>query len=241
VNQVPDDHRYVAHLDMLGMSELTIRDPDLAWSVLCDLSRAKEERLGLHFERIDTGEVIGDRVTSFTFSDTIVIFSRSDEDADAYAMVLLVTEIFTRALYYGVPLRGGIAHGRFLFNFDYNLFAGPALVRAYQLSEEAQWLGIRVDEAIAKKAAAVPIRSERGRDTTIRWPVPTKDGVLSDSYVINWVETHRHTFMVPHPISLDAFYGPFTRLFGPVAGLPASVRSKYLNTVSFINHQLAAQ
>lgn len=239
MNQQQNDYRYVAHLDMLGISELTLRDPDLAWSVLCDLSRAKEERIGLRFERVDTGEVIGDRIESFTFSDTIIIFSRSDEVADTYAMVVLIQELFTRAYYYGVPLRGGIAHGRFLFNIDYKLFAGPALVHAYQLSEESQWLGIRVDETVAQRALGIPIRSERGKDAITRWPVPTKVSAMSDSFVINWVETHRHTFTVPHPISLDEFYGPFARLFGPIANLKEKDRNKYENTVAFINKQLA--
>lgn len=234
------DYRYVAHLDMLGMSELAIRDPDLAWAVLSKLSLAKEERLGLQIERLDTHEVIRDRVTSFTFSDTIIVFSRSDESADGHAMILLVTELFTKALHYSVPLRGGIAHGRFMFNLDHNLFAGPALVKAYRLSEEAQWLGIRVDEAVAERAAAIPIRSDRGRNAVITWPVPIKSGESEFSNVIDWVETHRANFLVSAPIAVDAFYGPFRELFGPFGNLPAGVRVKYENTVAFINQRLSS-
>jgi hypothetical protein len=233
------DQRYVAHLDMLGMSELALRDPDLAWSVLCRLTQAKDERLGLSLEKVDTGELIGDRIESFTFSDTIILFSRSDEVADTYAMIILVAELFTRALYHCVPLRGGIAHGRFMFNLDHNLFAGPALVQAYHLSEDAQWLGVRVDDEIARRASEIPIRSERGKDAITKWGVPNKRGDLSDAHVLNWVETHRHTFTVAPPISVTAFYGPLTRLFGPFSELPAAVQRKYQNTVSFINSQLA--
>lgn len=84
--------------------------------------------MSLELELTDTGEVVRDRVTSFTFSDTIVAFSFGDTPADLRAIVILVTELFMKALHYSIPLRGGIAHGRFMFNFDHNLFVGPALV-----------------------------------------------------------------------------------------------------------------
>ena len=237
--QTASDLRYVAHLDMLGMSDLAMRDPDLAWEALSQLNTAKHERLGLGIEIVDTGELIQDRVTSFTFSDTIVAFSRSDEPADARAIVLLVTELFSLALHFCIPLRGGIAHGRFMFNFNHNLFAGPALVQAYRLSEEAQWLGLRVDQEVAERAARIPIQSERGRPAVVRWPIPLKAGEVEDSLVIDWVETHRKNFMVKPPIGIADFYAPFARLFGPLNALPPAARAKYENTVEFINDRLS--
>jgi hypothetical protein len=150
--QTTPDYRYVAHLDMLGMSELTQRDPDLAWAVLSKLTQAKHEILGLTIGLLDTGEVISERVYALTFSDTILLFSLSDTPADTRAILILAEELFCRALHYSIPLRGGIAHGRFIFNLDENLFAGPPLVAAYHLSETSQWLGIRLDSATAERA-----------------------------------------------------------------------------------------
>lgn len=121
------DLRYVAHLDMLGMSALTLRDTDLAFHTLSRLDSAKNEILGMVLECTDTGKVIQNRVDYFTFSDTIVAFSLGNTQADLRAMIILFTELFTKALHYCIPLRGSIAHGRFMFNFDHNLFVGPAL------------------------------------------------------------------------------------------------------------------
>ena len=237
--QTASDLRYVAHLDMLGMSDLAMRNPDLAWEVLSQLTKAKQDRLGLGLQKIDTGEFIQDRITSFTFSDTIIVFSRSDEPADTQAIVLLVTELFSSALHYCIPLRGGIAHGRFMFNLEHNLFAGPALVQAYRLSEEAQWLGLRVDQEVAERSARVPIRSGRGKPAVIPWSTPLKAGEVEDSLVIDWVETHRNNFQVKPPIGVAEFYAPFARLFGPFDALPDAVRTKYENTVVFINDRLS--
>jgi hypothetical protein len=233
------DLRYVAHLDMLGMSNLVMRDPDLAWETLSKLTVAKHERLGLSFERIDTGQLIQGRVSDFTFSDTIIAFSQSDNDADTQAIVLGVSELFHLALFYGIPLRGGIAHGRFRFDLKQNLFSGPALVQAYHLSEDAEWLGVRVDREVAQRASAIPIRSERGQPIVVPWSVPLKNAGGDGSQVIDWVEAHRNNFQVPPPISVADFYSPFSRLFGPLDTLPPDVRAKYEHTVVFVNDRLS--
>src|SRR5262249_19377084 len=131
---------------MLGMSALTVRDPDLAWDALSKLARAKEEILQLGFIIAGSRTVVRERLATFTFSDMILIFSRSDALQDLQATVITATQLFGRALHYSIPIRGGISYGRFIFNTNYNLFAGPPLVHAYHLGEGAQWLGIVVDD-----------------------------------------------------------------------------------------------
>ena len=234
------DFRYVAHLDMLGMSALAERDPDRAWKALCGLTQAKDERFRLAFEVVKTGELIKDRVTTFTFSDTVVAFSVGDSDSDLRAMVILVAEFFARALFYRIPLRGGIAHGRFMFNFDHNLFAGPALVHAYRLSEDAQWLGIRVDERVAKHAETIALQAKGGYPSIAAWRVPVAGGGSESSHVIDWVAAHRTNFKVSPPFSATQFYEPFAETFGSFDSLPAAVRRKYENTVAFINERFAS-
>ena len=237
---MPADSRYVAYFDMLGMSELTVRDPELAWRALSELSNAQQEILQLEIKLQATAERIQDRVRAFTFSDSIVMFSLSDGLPDTWAIVVMACELFARALRYCIPIRGAISHGRFLFNLDRNLFTGPPLVAAYQLAEEAQWLGIRVDEAVASRAQGIPINSPRGRPVIIKWEVPVKFGGTAMSHVVDWVETHRQNFKVTTPIGVDAFYQAFVQLFGPLEALPANVRLKYENTVEFVNERLQA-
>lgn len=232
------DNRFVAHFDMLGMRALTKRDPDLAWEKLFALSRAREEMLkNLDIERVDTNQLITDQVQAFTFSDTIVAFSKSNEENDALAIIILTTELFVRAaLDYGVPLRGGIAHGRFVFNHDLNLFSGPALVEAYELGESSQWLGIVLDDHTATVFSQLPAgRSLRGREVVVPWDIPCKDGALRRCIVVNWPETHYQKYAAPVPLTVEAFYKPFVELFGPLEDLDSSVAAKYVNTVTFFN------
>lgn len=231
------DDRFIAHLDMLGMSSLTKRDPDLAWDKLSALSRARDERLNLGIERLDTKEMITDQIRSFIFSDTLIAFSKGNSENDALALLLLTTEVFTLALHYCIPLRGGIAYGRFAFNFDLNLFSGPALVDAYHLGESSQWLGVVIDEKTAEVAKSIPLRSQGGMDAVASWEVPVKNGPPVTRNVINWAETHRHNYRGPVPLTVEAFYSPMEELFGPWETLPSEIQIKYENTVRFFNAQ----
>ena len=229
---------FVAFFDMLGMTALVRRDPELAWQALCALSAAKDERLRLAIKRLDTGEVIYDQIRDFMFSDTIVAFSKSDSDNDALAIMLLSTELFAASLHNCVPLRGGIAHGQFEFNLEHNLFLGPALLDAYQLGESSQWLGIYMDEEVAEAASRLPVaRSARGNPIVVSWEVPCKGGTTESREVVNWPESHRANYTGPVPPTAEIFYSPFCERFGPFHDLEESVRAKYENTVDFFNAQ----
>lgn len=228
--------RFVAHLDMLGMSALTKRDHDLAWKKLSGLCHAREERLSLGIQRTDTNEVIADQIRNFTFSDTVVAFSNGSSENDALAMVLLMTELFTYGLHLCIPLRGGIAYGQFAFNLDMNLFSGPALIDAYELGESAQWLGIVLDQHTANAFSSLPVgRSLGSKGSVVTWDVPCKDGTSRRRSVVNWPETHRNAYAGPVPLTAEAFYAPFESTFGAYEQLRSDVAAKYANTVTFFN------
>ena len=237
---MPDhkDNRFVAHFDMLGMSALTKRNPDLAWKKLSTLCHARNERLPLSIQRLDTNELIFDQVRTFTFSDTVIAFSKGNNENDALAMVVLMTELFNYSLHLCVPLRGGIAHGRFAFNPGLNLFSGPALVDAYELGESAQWLGIVIDQHTADAVSQLPVgKSPRGKWTVVEWDVQCKDGTIRRRNVVNWPETHRSNYMGTVPLTVEDFYEPFKSLFGQYKELQPAVAAKYVNTVAFFNSQ----
>jgi hypothetical protein len=232
------ENRFVAHFDMLGMTTLTMRNPDLAWKKLCDLGTARQERLSLGIQRLESGEIISNRANSFTFSDTMVAFSTSDTTNDAMAIFLLTTEFFVRSLYYGLPLRGAITHGRFAVDHALGLFSGPALVKAYELGESGQWLGVSLDEQAADAILRLPCgKSVRGRGSIVPWDVPCKGGASQRRMAVNWPETHRRNYLGPVPLTVGAFYQDcgFAELFGPFDSLEPSAKDKYENTVAFFN------
>lgn len=231
-------NRFVAHFDMLGTKSLVRRDADIAWQKLSDLARtAKEKLTQLGIQRVDTGEMIEDRVHYFIFSDTIVAYTGKDDENDALCIQILATELFIGALSLCIPLRGGIAYGRFDFNADLHLFSGPALVDAYEMGESCQWLGIVLDCQTAQAFTELTTgHSTSGEKVVVPYHVPCgKDGELHKHMVINWVASHHGNFKGSAPLTLEAFYAPFEKLFGPLERLPKRVVTKYENTVAFFN------
>lgn len=232
------DERYVAHFDMLGMSKLTLANPELAWEKLSHLQIAKQDMLNMEIEFIDVKKYIKDRLFSFTFSDTIIIFSYGNTTDDLLSIIMLTTQMFGRALYYSVPIRGAISYGKFMFNIDNNLFVGPPLINAYNIGEQSQWLGIIIDDMVAIQARDLLPTATDGQPTIIEWDVPIRPSGTRKHYVVNWPPIFRNNFMAAPPLLVETFYRSFAPLFGSYATQTEDVKAKYINTVAFINERL---
>jgi hypothetical protein len=225
-------NRFVAHFDMLGMKQAILRNVDEAWGALSDINEARKRIYKISLEIKGSTKVVADRVRTFFFSDTVIIFTLSDEPEDLYAILVLSSELFSNSLHRCVPLRGGIAYGEFFFNLEESLFLGKPLVEAHIIGECAQWIGIVVDQFVAEMAKHYPIGEE-----IIQWDVPQKDNGIKKEFVLNWPWIFRDNFTVK-PVTIDAFYEAFKPLFGPYDDLRESDKIKYRNTVTFINSML---
>jgi len=233
-------NRYVAHVDMLGMSGLTLRDPKLAWSAVSEMVLALQAIKRLVYTINGQNIRIADHVGSFTFSDTVLLFTRGDEAEDLRSILFSCDELFSRLLHRSLPFRIGVAHGLFVFNLDEGVFVGPPLIQAYRLGEEAQWLGAVLDQPVAEYAAHLePAHKDgKGLDVILPWNVTLKSGGSVCRQVLAWPRSHRANFQVKPPISVEQFYQAFEQFFGPLSGLRPADRAKYENTVTFVNAML---
>lgn len=232
--------RYVAHIDILGMSTIVARDHDEAWAMLSALVDARDKSTNVSLEFKNLGQLIHvpEHVKAITFSDTILLLTRGDTDADLRAITIAVTQIFCSALYNRVPVRAGVAKGIFYVNFERSMFAGPALIDAYHIGEAAQWLGVVLSASVALDAKALDLTSGQSQ-VVVDWPVPTKCGTSAQS-VINWPAVMASQLKVAPQFSTATFYEIFEPTFGPFMGLDVRIRMKYENTVEFFNAQYAA-
>jgi len=232
-------NRYVAHVDMLGMTGLTLRNPELAWSAVSEMVLALQAIKRLVFSVNGHDVRIADHVGSFTFSDTVLLFTRGDEAEDLRSIIFSVDELFSRLLHRSLPFRVGVAHGLFVFNLDEGVFVGPPLIQAYRLGEEAQWLGAVLDQPVAERAAQLEPahKDSKGLDVVLPWNVPLKSGSVCRQ-VLAWPRSHRANFQVEPPISVEQFYQTFEQFFGTLSDLRPEDRAKYENTVVFVNAML---
>jgi len=227
--------RYVTHIDILGFKALTGKDPQEAWKVLSSLASVRSYIQGIEVELLDVGERkrIPERVFSVMFSDTIVLFTKEDSLLDLKLIILATTELFHKALFNCVPVRAGIAHGEFFFNISESMYAGPALIEAYTIGEEAQWLGIVTSEHVYRQAQIADLKSGTS-DVVIPATIPLDSGP-QNGFSINWPTVFRQDFTIAPPISTECFYRGFEDAFGAYKDLPKRSQAKYENTAVFVN------
>ena len=213
-------------------------DADAAWAMLSDLVTVRDTTLKYGLEFLDSNErvLISETIQAVTFSDTILLFTKSGSDTELRCMIVLIVEILHKAMCRCVPVRAGLSFRKFYFNFEKSMYAGPALIEAYRVGESAQWLGITLAESVRQKAANLKMLSS-GSKVIIPWALPIKDGT-KPCFVVNWPAVVAHDLTVTPPISIEQFYLAFVSTFGAFARLPLEVRAKYENTVEFLNEQL---
>ena len=233
------DNRYVAYFDVLGFREAVKNNVDEACGVLVDLRVSLEEALRAPSKCDAT--FFKDRVGGICFSDAVILFTRSDKLEDLGSILISSGAFFAGALHKCVPLRGGISYGRFRIDSERGLYCGVPLITALDLAENAQWSGIVVDECVADRYRENHI-NDAGRQFIVKWDVMFKDGEAQKKiscWVFDWPWVHSGNWKIESPISAELYGKSFERMFrGSYKDWSEYVRSKYDNTVSFVNTSL---
>jgi hypothetical protein len=165
------------------------------------------------------------------FSDTIVLFTKSDSVLDLRLIIWATTELLHKAMFACVPVRAGIAHGTFFINPPKSMYAGPALVEAYTIGEQAQWLGIVTSEYVHNQACLAGVRSGDG-DVVIPASIPV-DGGSRSGFAVNWPAVFAHDFKVKPPIPCELFYTGFVEAFGSQCGYERSMKTPLLSLMPY--------
>ena len=231
--------RFVVHIDVLGMSMLVERDPELAWALLSKLVEARKDAHATSLTFRDSAETVAtpQHVHAVTFSDTIILFSRGAALNDLRTILVMATQLMSKALHLCVPIRIGVAVGTFFFNLDESMYAGPALIEAYHLGESAQWIGIVTSEAVYRRAIEAELQSGSS-DVVIPAEIPV-DGGSRSGYVVNWPVILRNSIAAPLSVTGQQVYEGFAQYFGPFESLDQRTRQKYENTAAFMNTSAA--
>ena len=236
----PDQNRYVAYFDMLGLKTATRRNPAKAWESLKNLQSCMDEVSKLKIHVLDKDIVLVNIVKTIILADSVLIFTHGDSLNDLTAILMLTSELFAKGLHRCVPLRGAITYGEFFYDFDLNLFGGIPFVQAYELEKKAQWSGIVVDNLVAGKYRKTTFpKCPDGSSLVIEWDVPFKKNIKEKMWVLDWVKPHKNNFTITPPISVTDYYSGFINLFGSYNELLPEVQEKYKNTVEFINYSLS--
>jgi hypothetical protein len=221
------------------MRTLTTRDHREAWEMLSALEIALTRSKGVTIvsEKSEDSIHITEMVKSVAFSDTIILYSNADSPRDFLAIFTAVVNLFSKALHLRVPIRIGLSKGIFYADEQRSMYAGPALIEAFDIGEASQWLGIVLSASVAKDAFSQNLRKGTS-NIVVDWDVPTKTGTVKAS-VANWPVALGDSFKIEPPLTPQQLYHIFEDYYGPFSTLRESDASKYINTVNFINEQHA--
>lgn len=120
------------------------------------------------------------------FSDSIVFYSRNDSYHCLKAMLTVCGE-FMNIVICGPSrmLRGAIAHGEFYADPKANAYVGKALIDAYKLEEDQDWLGLSLHDSVeVVKYFQQALNEHNGY--IVRSLVPLRSNSKKKPYCINW-------------------------------------------------------
>lgn len=232
--------RFVAYLDLLGMSALSLKDPECAIGVLVAFDEIVSQTSKMAVVKVKHKKPLSHPIT-WTFSDSVVIVTQGDSDADWWAIVSVTTTLFLMALSRVIPLRGAIAHGKFLITGqEGNIFGGPALVRTHDLGEDTGWLGVVVDDEVGSRyfdPEYKGIKEISGNNSVlVKWPVHTKSRGKQTLTCLNW-PVFIENLESKRTVRAEDVYGNFSVLFGDYDKLSARAKSFYQATADFMNQK----
>lgn len=147
------DERFVSFFDILGFKDMVMRNSHLEvlekLEVLKERINKLENTTELPIFKKSNFEV--GQTKSVTFSDSIIVFSKSSETFDAEKILYDSYFILKTALENGIAIKGSISFGEVTVDFSNNLFFGQPIIDSYLLHEELEMLGVILDNSAESK------------------------------------------------------------------------------------------
>lgn len=131
-----------------------------------------------------------------------------------------------------VYFRGALSFGQFLFSQSERIVLGQALIEAYELYESTDWIGVILTPSAEKVLHDIVDLGEVPYDwyaDFVKYHIPYKSGVTSGgNYAINWMSRYNHR------TDKEDALRRIKNAMPPLNDLDENVRSKYVNTLKFI-------
>jgi len=137
------------------------------------------------------------RTNFYWFSDFLILFSDKIHDDSSHDEIQEISDyieeqiadflqsvkiLFLRFLWQGLPLRGAIDFGEFVFDQDENIVLGESIINTVKLSGFHEWAGIALTPNCSKKLS----QYNKAKEYLASYPVPTKNDTKDKLVVIDW-------------------------------------------------------
>jgi hypothetical protein len=230
---MPEHNGFIAILDALGAANYSESD-------IVNFLESRQRVLSLLGSKVEAvlGRLAANRVSTFTFNDTVVIAYRVERSVSLdgiSAFGTLLRHFEVKSIANGILFRGAMSIVTFISDEETNTIMGRAVTDAAAWYDKADWVGIS-----ATPQATLLIRAheqQAGKDVgrvLIDYPVPMKDHTNPSLRAVNWPKG----FYVKGLRPLSGNENPRARCLELLArsGIPKGTETKYFNTVEFFDH-----
>jgi Bacterial RNA polymerase, alpha chain C terminal domain len=227
----------IAVLDALGASTYSDRE-------ISKFLASRERVLRLLRGRANAndqvrGSIQQNRVSTFTFNDTVLLTYRTKSAAtlqDVEDFCRLLRKFVVDSLVEGILFRGSLALGSFYVDESSNTVMGPAVTDAAAWYESADWLGVMATpHATLGVQALADGKYDPVDHVLIDYAVPLKgnSGPVAVK-AVNWPKALFDIRLTPLPDTERPRAGCLSLLTRHQ--FPKGTEQKYLNTVAFFDH-----
>jgi hypothetical protein len=145
----PTDQRFVGFIDILGFKDLVMRsDHDEIYKLLNNISTFRNFLENIHVKGNIPESFSDAEIYTVSFSDSIVIFSKDKSEANFKLFIQSINWLIARAIETGILLKGAISFGQVSVNQSSQIYFGQAIIDAYLLENEVNYLGVVAHNSI---------------------------------------------------------------------------------------------
>lgn len=175
------EKRFVCFLDIMGFKDMVMRNShNEIYRLLEDLAKDRDTLDNTSVESYES-----DSMKTVSFSDTIVIFTKTDSKECLELITYAVSWLFAKAIEKGIAIKGAIACGMMSVNISRQIFFGQPLIDAYLLQEDVGFYGIVLHNSAEKKLNEFK-KDILGYNHYYNCPVTLKTGKINH-FILDWV------------------------------------------------------
>ena len=92
------------------------------------------------------------KIQSIAYSDSILLYSEEAGTDGLLDLIIQTGKVTATGMGMGIPLRGAVTRGDLCVSENRQIFAGPGLIRAYDLEQRQEWAGVILDPLLMETA-----------------------------------------------------------------------------------------
>ncbi len=181
------DNRFVAFIDILGFKDLVMRSSHK--EIFEKLKNISEIKKGLENFNKNQKKIGDAEIHIVSFSDSIVIFSKSDDFNNLGYFLVATSWLFAKAIEKRVPLKGGIAYGEISLDRKKQIYFGQPIIDAYEMEENVDYMGVVAHNSIDSYISEIKDKQQKQKIDGVMLfeeETPLKKGNKTNHNNLNW-------------------------------------------------------